>query len=196
MREYHYPDFMPKEGELILVRDLLVQGWRSRVFCEYRKGQNFPWCTRTDDGTTSVWRRARPCSAMPEPVLYTEEDLPMPGQPILVRDDEEAPWTARIFVKFVAEAASHWQVLSPAFGAIGFRYAAHYDEQFWLDQQKKEPVNASKQAEKLAEVLARGCRTDCISCVRTDDNTCSLFGKACGQVTKEDWLAWAAKQED
>lgn len=194
MREYHYPDFMPRRGELILVRDSESQDWRTRTFHKYNRNAQYPWYTRTMCGVTAVWKYAAPYSAMSEPVLYTEEDQPMPGQPILARDHKDADWECRIFWRYDSTKELRWYDSLSA----GWRYAAHYDEQFWLAQQKKEeePVDASKQAERLAEVLANNCITsyEC-GCMKTK-HSCPFSGRPCRQITKDDWLAWAAKQED
>lgn len=190
MVEYSYPDFMPKEGELILVRDLLTQGWRSRTFCEYQTGKNYPWYTQTEEGVKVGWRYARPCSAtaVATPVLYTKENPPISGQPILVSDDAKE-WNPRLYAFHNARAEFPWCA-----GDRNWKYAAHYDEQFWLAQQekKKEPVGASKQAEKLAIVLAECCHGDDCPTGRKP-RPINVF---CCKVTKKDWLAWAAKKED
>lgn len=197
MVEYRYPDFMPKEGELVLVRDSVNQEWRERRFCGYFPSY-FPYVWHVlSEGSTTGWKTCAPgVTAIPSPVLCTKDDLPMPGQPILVRDDENAPWIARIFIQFSADDCSPWRVMSPVAANVGYRYAAHYNEQFWLVQQKekeKPAASASRQVKKLAEILTTGCHSR---------SYCPMYNRgcpinsACANVTKEDWLAWAAKQED
>lgn len=130
------------------------------------------------------------------PVIYTKEDQPLWGQPILVRDSANEEWTARIFLRFSAGDCAPWKVMSSVADDVGYRYAAHYDEQFWLAQQKKkaEPVDASKQAEKLAAHLAKCCGDKHYWCP-TGIESCPIY-RPCCEVTKDDWLAWAAKQEN
>lgn len=186
MREYHYPDFMPKEGECVLVRDYLNQEWSTGTFCGFFKEYS-PYCWRVCiENNTTAWKICAPSS----PVRYTKEDLPIPGQPILVSDDAKE-WYPRLYAFHNARAEFPWRA-----GDRNWKYAAHYDEQFYLAQQKKEvPMDASKQAEKLAEALARKCARGC-GCPNIAEGSCPLPVNDCRIVTKKDWLDWAAKQED
>lgn len=202
MKEYHYPDFMPKEGELIFVRDSKNHEWRIRAFYKYDRNAHYPWYAQASNGALTVWRYAAPYFVVPRLVLYAEEDQPMPGQPILVRDTPEGDWVCRIFSYYEKGASNPWRTGRN----IGYRYAAHYDEQFWLAQQKKEeepkeeepkeeePVDAHKQAEKLADFLTNLCNA--AQCVLPRRMLCPSKANHCSKITKDDWLAWAAKQEN
>lgn len=125
------------------------------------------------------------------PVIYTKEDQPLLGQPILVSDDA-GEWHPRLYAYYNASAEFPWHA-----GDRNWKYAAQYDEQFWLAQQEKkaEPVDAGKQAEKLAEALASNCVHN-IDCGIARAGACLLPHRPCRRVIKDDWLAYASEQED
>lgn len=70
MKEYSYPDFMPKKGGAVFVRDNIDQEWRKTVFDYYAYGTEYPWvCGRLG------WRYAAPYNEQIWPLTpYTKDN--------------------------------------------------------------------------------------------------------------------------
>lgn len=193
MKEYRYPDFMPKVGDFVLVRDCPGAKWKGGIFLQYEVGYLFPWRVDASDTSGALgWSYCMPAKEEAKPpVLYTKEDQPMSGQPILVRYYADDDWQCRLFNRYVEGEDAPWETVDD--WPRRWRYATRYDEQFWRAQQKKEeaPI-VSEQARKLAERLARCCNSS---------NVCPVAGESCPimapclEVTKDNWLAWASRGE-
>lgn len=112
MEEYHYPDFMPKEGDLVLVRDFESEDWRVRTFISYRGGDYTFYAWRTHLG--ALWAHCAPYPNSSENLK--PQAVQAPKAALGIRTMESPPKEQKIMV---------------------FDYASHQEMWKWIARQAK-----------------------------------------------------------